>query len=1233
MTSGVVPRLAMLNFIQINLHKSSQANILVGGEMEGKSQIVVLATEPHTTYNKITNVHRGAKSIFDRSLKVTDRAPRAGIIASKDVQITAMESWCRRDCAVALVKVAGQQTLVASIYLDINEPVRPEWIDKLLDMAADKHMPVLLGIDSNAHSVLYGPDNNARGDGLEDFILQQGLEVLNNGMTPTFEVKRGQNHIATYIDVTLARGLTKPVTGWTVDRTYNASDHNTIRFQIETDPPPKQKIRPWSKADWNIFRRSLEETDYKIPEGISMKKLDKLLDRAYEAVDVALNKACPEIEIRPRVEANHWSSPKHEEAKRKVSQLYKHAKNTKLEKDWALYKEADKAFKKMCKIDKNRSWRKYKECLQTEKEMASLAKLAQRNESRDINVLTKPDGTSTDPGKETIELLSNTHFPQAINTKHVTYNNRRNCDTKDLNNKYCSWIDIPKIKRSLGGFEKKKSPGPDGLKPLVFEHLPEAFLEVLQIIYKASIHLGYTPKQWKRTKVIFISKPGKETYDKPKSFRPISLSNYLLKGLERLVGWRMDEALKHNPIHPKQHGFLTGKSTESAVSNTTNYIEKFIMKKQHCVGVFLDISAAFDSIRPGHVRQALLKHGGDEEMVQWYYNYITHRDIEIDMHGETSSFTTGVGFPQGGVCSAKFWLIAFDYAIQIINRFNIEGNGYADDCSALYGGPRLDHALKRLQKMLNELTAWGKTCGLNFNPDKSVAVVFSRRRKEPPFKLVIDGKEIEYQKEVKYLGVTLDSKLHWNKHMEEKITKAKKYLSHVANITRKNWGPKPKLMRWAYLGIVRPMLCYGAMVWGHRAPENIAKLRRVNRMAINTFANFPRSTPTAALEVMLDVMPLHIFCVGEALAARIRLSEVVSFGWDGESHTKHHRLSHMKFLEKKIAEYKLDFDDTDTCNITRDKANYKINHDSFDGKAKHRCRTQFNVYTDGSRQNNQTGMGYTIHKNKQEIAHAATRLPDYATVFQAEISAIHRAAEAALGLDINDMRFVKIFIDSQAAILALDNPKVKSRAVLEAAAALNKLAEKVTSLTLVWIPAHKGHDGNERADELAKLGAATDDACSFMHIGRPMAGVKALLDAHSYEEWTKEWKANAGLNHSKTFYECPRKNKAKFVYKLARLELGRFARIITGHNNLNFFQHKLNYVPSPECRLCHEGYETITHLLRQCPATELTRREILGEAIPGPDMTWSVRKLLEFSYSPAVNQAYEGTLEEDFPHD
>ena len=116
-------------------------------------------------------------------------------------------------------------------------------------------------------------------------------------------------------------------------------------------------------------------------------------------------------------------------------------------------------------------------------------------------------------------------------------------------------------------------------------------------------------------------------------------------------------------------------------------------------------------------------------------------------------------------------------------------------------------------------------------------------------------------------------------------------------------------------------------------------------MAINTFANFPRSTPTVALEVMLDIMPLHLFCVQEGVAARVRLEKVLDFGWHGTSHTKTHAKSHMKFLGDKLEEFGINPDMTDRCSGMKWGNAFKINRDSFDGNAKHRQLTQYNAYT------------------------------------------------------------------------------------------------------------------------------------------------------------------------------------------------------------------------------------------------------------------------------------------------
>ena len=293
----------------------------------------------------------------------------------------------------------------------------------------------------------------------------------------------------------------------------------------------------------------------------------------------------------------------------------------------------------------------------------------------------------------------------------------------------------------------------------------------------------------------------------------------------------------------------------------------------------MDISSAFDSIDPDHIKEALLEHGGNRDLVEWYYDYLKARDLFIDLQGVTVKRTTSMGFPQGGVCSAKFWLIAFNFAIKIINTNNIEGNGYADDCSAILGGPRVDHLVTNMEKMLKTLAIRGRRCGLRFNPEKTVVVLFTRKRKAPEHFIKFEGKLLAYSSSVLYLGVLIDSKLHWKLHIQNKIDKAKKLICNIASITRVSFGPCPKLMRWAYTGMVRPMLSYAALAWAHELNSDHLKdqLRKLNRLAINTFAVIPRSTPTRYLEIALDIMPLEIYCQQVATASYYRLHKPVSY--------------------------------------------------------------------------------------------------------------------------------------------------------------------------------------------------------------------------------------------------------------------------------------------------------------------------------------------------------------------
>ena len=415
----------MIDFLQLNLHKSAQATLLAGQTMEQTASRVLLLTEMHTIRNKLHSFPRGTTAVYDRSIPHHHPGPRAAIVSTRDIQLTALEQWCHRDCAAALAKVDGHHILLISAYLDINFPVRTAWLDNILNMAHTKSYPVLMAMDSNAHSSLFGPSNNARGDDLEDLILRHNLLVENVGDVPTFETRRGNNMIQTFVDVTLSRDLPSPILRWHVDRSYNASDHNNIIFQYKSTTPPKEKIRPWSKANWPLFTETLARAKYDLPQIMSMKKLDKTVQRAYDLIKLALDKACPLIAVAQKTKGSHWATEEHAHIKTSVTKLYKKAKASNLESDWLAYRTANKDFKRQCNRDKNRAWRHYKESIQTTKDTANLVKLAQRQDRSDINVLTRPDGSSTDPGKETVDLLTQTHFPSATGTRRVPYNNRR----------------------------------------------------------------------------------------------------------------------------------------------------------------------------------------------------------------------------------------------------------------------------------------------------------------------------------------------------------------------------------------------------------------------------------------------------------------------------------------------------------------------------------------------------------------------------------------------------------------------------------------------------------------------------------------------------------------------------------------------------------------------------------------------------------------------------------------
>ena len=125
---------------------------------------------------------------------------------------------------------------------------------------------------------------------------------------------------------------------------------------------------------------------------------------------------------------------------------------------------------------------------------------------------------------------------------------------------------MEKLITSIKSFGNFKAPGSDGLCPFVYKQLGPLALQRLLQIYKASYLLGITPQIWRDVKVIFIPKVGKTDFSDPRSFRPISLMQFMYKILEKLLLWEQ-EGPNGLQLHENQHGFRKGRSCESTLTS------------------------------------------------------------------------------------------------------------------------------------------------------------------------------------------------------------------------------------------------------------------------------------------------------------------------------------------------------------------------------------------------------------------------------------------------------------------------------------------------------------------------------------------------------------------------------------------------------------------------------------------------------------------------------------------
>ncbi|GFX13116.1 uncharacterized protein TNCV_2357721 [Trichonephila clavipes] len=191
------------------------------------------------------------------------------------------------------------------------------------------------------------------------------------------------------------------------------------------------------------------------------------------------------------------------------------------------------------------------------------------------------------------------------------------------------------------------------------------------------------------------------------------------------------------------------------------------------------------------------------------------------------------GYPQVSVSGPIFWnIIINDLLSKLNNLACCEIIAFADDILVCSQGRDISETFLHAQEALNFASDWSKSFKLEFNPDKIRFMAIEKRNVcYDAFQLYLDGTPLTMVKQMKYLGVLLDTKFSWKQHLSYISEKCDKLQRGLNRIARNTFGINFNVHSLIYKQGIEPFILYGSRVWGEalKRKMNSKYLRRIQR--------------------------------------------------------------------------------------------------------------------------------------------------------------------------------------------------------------------------------------------------------------------------------------------------------------------------------------------------------------------------------------------------------------------
>jgi ribonuclease HI len=637
---------------------------------------------------------------------------------------------------------------------------------------------------------------------------------------------------------------------------------------------------------------------------------------------------------------------------------------------------------------------------------------------------------------------------------------------------------------------------------------------------------------------------------------------------------------------------------------------------------------------------------------------LSNRSIRLAFDGQIEPFQAiETGIPQGSPISPILFLV---YIRDLFQSEAVRFISYIDDISLTFSSTSFRKNSKVLGLVAKDLYRLAENNAIQFDLAKTELIHFQGGKDSLKWPITLPNNElVQPSKLVKWLGVYFDRGLRFNEHVAKRIAQAKQAFFRIERLANSERGLSPIAFRQLYLACVASIADYGSVIWWKKQASFKSQYQTLQNLGLRKILGAFRTSPIVTMEIDSAIPPIVFRLTSTIRQYAFRLAKLAPSHpvnlWATTKlslipRTRQARLIQLEQISRSIQGL---VDEASLEPISHfkfapwDKATpytVKIAKLSKDDQAIAHANTirlactkpkSIVVYIDASSSDEAIGIGvglvsYELGLSQENglsqrnglslenglsqakptiLTEKLTNLGQEQLVYNGELEGTTLAIEYLSQIAEKDKHYT-VYSDNQAGLLRLktpsDNPGQNCQ--LRAITASKLILAKGASISLEWVPGHTDIEGNEKADELAKL-ASKQASQTSLETSWAMFGLR--IKQRTKDEWLTAIRLSdrkrgiTRLDKLDSTTKVPRGTK--------RLLASAFYQLKLGHGYNKAYLSRIGKTEYSECS-CGQ-VETAKHLVFDC--TDISEeRASLRQALKGLQLT----ERLVFQTRPGIEQ-------------